>query len=171
MKKLLSILVTLLLIIASSPLVFAGSTESDNNSYIIPVTVINSPFELESSMLRGTNLPKQTVSLYNGVSYSGTATYAVAVFTNYKFSDHGGAINIDFTNSNDMGYMTATMTIKICHTNFWGQVVDDQETFLAHGSYSHTFSGLSTNTSYYFQFTQPYQTYVTTTNFVITGSN
>jgi hypothetical protein len=115
---------------------------------------------------RGSNLPSTVYSLNN--SYWGTAYFSVGVYTNCLFTDHNGSIQIEVSNSNDIPDDDYYMQVKLCHKNFWGsQVVDDTVSVGVNDEATLVFSGLNTNTKYFFQFSQSFQTYPTTTTFTI----
>ena len=175
MKRYLSLLVALAMTLSATSFIFANPETAETDPYCVSVTAVNSVSELSKNwLLRGTNPPTQVGYLSSGMSYHGEATYSVAVYTNKKFADHGGSIKISVDNSQTgaLDPDSAYMTVKICHSNFWGnQVVDGSCVFGAEDSGNHTFSGLNTGTQYYFQFVNGSQTYTTTTEFTITRGN
>ena len=61
------------------------------------------------------------------------------------------------------------MMVTLSHPGFLGtQVVDETRYVGVNSTVPLTFTGLNQNTQYYFQFSQGFQTYPTTTAFTIT---
>ena len=143
--------------------VFADTDDDQNMPFDVPVRSRYCPV---MPITRGSNMPTTVYSLND--TYWGTAYYSVGVYTNCLFKDHNGAIRIQVTNTNDIPDPDSVMQVKLCHKNFWGsQITDASVDVNVHGSDTLVFSDLNTNTKYFFQFTQIFQTYPTTTSFTI----
>ena len=159
----LSLLLAVLLIIASGVNVFA--TETIDTSELVETNICFG----DGVIVRGTNLPSDTIPLYSGVTSTGTAYFSASVYSNYMYSDHGGSIKITLTNSSLSTVSSDVMYVAICYKNWWGGQVDVASvSFPVNGSGSYTFTGLNTNKSYFFQFYQYSYIYETTTSFSVT---
>ncbi|MBR0130370.1 MAG: hypothetical protein IJM08_03610 [Firmicutes bacterium] len=176
MKHIISLILAVVLVFSASSLAFAQSDDSHTKVFHDPVTVVDaSDKELSDGYVRGTTPPSNTWDLDTSGAYGGTAIYSVAVYTNYKFSNHGGSIKISVDNSYDSGFYnpsTGYMTVYICHNDIWGQQVNDGSySFPINASGEYTFTGLNTSRKYYFQFVNSSQTFTTETDFTVTKGN
>lgn len=165
MKRIIVLLVAIVLVM--STISFADS--EDIQSYSEASGNCNTCHA--ASLDRGTNIPSTIYSLDN--TYWGTAVYYVSVYTNCLFSDHNGCIQITVDNYNDIpGDDNYNMQVSLCHKSFWGtQIVDETRNVWVNGYDTLIFNGLDENVDYFFQFSQNFQTYATTTHFTIVRGN
>ena len=169
MKRLLStIMVCVLLVAMFTASVFADSTQSED----IPELPEFQSYARHHATLRGTGIPSTTVPLYAGVYSTGMGTFSYGVYSNNKYSDHGGSITIEYTNTNQ--YPLSTQPMSIClytGNNIFTQTYVDSFTCTVNSSGTHTFTGLNTNKTYYFWFVQGNYEFDTTISFTVTRGN
>ena len=169
MKRVISIIMVCVLAFAMCSInVFADSSQTEKASDPIETQL----YLGKTNPLRGTSIPTTTVPLYNGVYSNGSGTFSYAVYSNYKYSDHGGSIKIYYNNTGGAPWETHTMSIQLyTGNNFFTQTLVDYFDCDVNDSGNHTFTGLDSNKTYYFRFYQGYYDYETTTVFTVTRGN
>ena len=168
MKKSISIILALLLLVASTVNSFADTSSS---TYPVVSNDLSLNIGYPSTLLRGANIPSTTVPLYAGVSSSGSASFYYGVYSNYKYSNHGGSIKITYTNSSEYSGSTHQMSINLYTGNYFTQTYVGSISCSVNSSGSYTFTGLDTSKSYYFWFYQGNYEFETTTDFTVTRGN
>ena len=155
MKRIISILLTLILVMSCTSFVFADSNTSKNTNYIIPV-VIDQPYDpFGADNLRNDNIPSVVYSLQD-VSYSGQANFSSSVYTNCLFSDHYGTIMLYIASSNtEVSDPDLKITVWICKKGIFNTEITVQTKYAPVNGYAQLmFSGLNPNTNYFFHFAQ-----------------
>ena len=168
MKKVLSVLVALLLVVSCTPFAFADSNTSENANYTIPV-VIDQPYDpFGANTLRGDTIPSAVYSLED-VSYSGQATFSSSVYTNCLFSNHHGTIMLYISSSDPyVSDPNLELTVWLCRKGGFGTEVVVQTKYAPVNGYAQLmFTGLDVNTNYFFHIAQGYNSEETTSYFTV----
>ena len=169
MRRVISIIMVCILVFAMCSVnVFADSTQTGSapNRFEDPLDLVR----LDPH--RGPNIPSTTVPLYNGVYSNGEGSFYYAVYSNHKYSNHGGSIKIFYTNTSEAPWQTHTMYIRLyTGDSFFTQMLVDYITCDVNDYGNHTFTGLDPNKTYYFEFYQGNYDYETTTVFTVTRGN
>lgn len=153
MKRTISTLIVLLLILGNFVCVFATDQGSQSNDTKVDVLV--------EKFTRGVDPPTQFKNLATG-SYYFTGTYKVMLYTNYYFSPNSsGNIKVNATTTWPANYtMQKQMIVTLINKNtgvqvgtVTGKTVYNPSTQMYGkvASISNTFSGLDTNSFYYFR--------------------